>query len=43
MPRKTTNPKRIALLNRLDKCREDFERWYSRTKRAFGRMEKAKQ
>jgi len=43
MPRKARDPKRIALLDRPDKSREDFERWYARTKRAFGRMEKAKQ
>jgi hypothetical protein len=37
---KTRDPKRIALLDRLDKCREDFERWYARLKRAFTRLEK---
>jgi hypothetical protein len=40
MVRKTRDPKRIALLDRLDKCRADFERWYARLKRAFTRLEK---
>jgi hypothetical protein len=40
MPHKTKDPKRIALLDRLDKCRADFERGYGRLKRAFTRLEK---
>jgi hypothetical protein len=40
MPRKTQDPKCIALLDRLDRCRADFERWYGRLKRAFTRLEK---
>ncbi len=42
MRRKTADPKRIALLDRLDKFRAEFERNYSRMKRAFTRMEKAR-
>jgi hypothetical protein len=40
--RKTIDPRRIALLDRQDKLRADFERSYSRMKRAFHRMEKAR-
>jgi hypothetical protein len=40
--KKTTDPKVIALLDRLDRCRADFERNYARMKRAFNRMEKAR-
>ena len=42
VPRKTIDPKRLALLDRQDKLRADFERSYSRMKRAFTRMEKAR-
>jgi len=40
MHRKTRDPKRVALLDRLEKCRADFERYYTRLKRAFTRLEK---
>jgi hypothetical protein len=40
MPRKTQDPKRIAVLDRIDHCRADFEKWYARLKRAFNRLEK---
>jgi hypothetical protein len=40
--KKTADPKRVALLDRLDKLRADFERNYARMKRAFNRMEKAR-
>jgi hypothetical protein len=42
MPRKTIDPKRIALLDKADKARADFERWYARLKRAFNRMEQSR-
>jgi hypothetical protein len=40
--KKTADPKRVALLDRLDKLRADFERSYARMKRAFTRMEKCR-
>jgi hypothetical protein len=43
MPRKTTDPRRIALEDKADRARADFERWYVRCKRAFTAMEKARQ
>jgi hypothetical protein len=44
MPRtkKTADPRRLALLDKLDKARAGFERWYARLKRAFTAMEKCK-
>jgi hypothetical protein len=43
MPRKTIDPKRLALLDRQAKLRSDYERAYTRLKRAFTRMEKCRQ
>ena len=43
MPRKTTDPRRIALEDKADRARADFEPWYVRCKRAFTAMEKARQ
>jgi hypothetical protein len=42
MPRKTNDPRKVALNDRIEKCRADFERWYARAKRAFGKMEKVR-
>jgi hypothetical protein len=42
MPRKTIDPKRVALLDRQAKLRADYERAYTRMKRAFTRMEKCR-
>jgi hypothetical protein len=44
MPRttKTTDPARVALLDRIAKARAAFERAYARLKRAFNAMEKHK-
>jgi hypothetical protein len=39
---KTADPKRVALLDKMDKARLAFERAYSRMKRAFKAMEKAR-
>ncbi len=43
MSRKGIDPKRAALLERQAKLRADYERSYARMKRAFTRMEKARQ
>jgi hypothetical protein len=40
--RKTTDPKRLALLAKADKARADFEKWYRRLKRALTGCEKAR-
>jgi hypothetical protein len=40
--KKTSDPRRIALLDKQDKLRAEFERNYGRMKRAFRRMEKAR-
>jgi hypothetical protein len=40
--KKTPNPRRIALLDKQEKLRAEFERNYSRMRRAFNRMEKAR-
>jgi hypothetical protein len=39
MPRKTTEPRLIALKDRQDKARAAFERWYARMRRAVNAME----
>jgi hypothetical protein len=41
--RKTTDPRKVALLDKIHQARECFERYYSRMKRAFTRMEKERQ
>ena len=38
----TSDPRRIALLDKQEKPRVEFERNYSRMRRAFNRMEKAR-
>jgi hypothetical protein len=40
--KKTSDPRRIALLDKQEKLRAEFERNYSRMRRAFNRMEKAR-
>jgi hypothetical protein len=40
--KKTRDPRRIALLDKQDKLRAEFERNYDRLKRALRRMEKAR-
>jgi hypothetical protein len=40
--KKTSNPRKIALLDRQEKPRVEFERNYSRMRRAFNRMEKGR-
>ena len=40
--KKTIDPKRLAMFDRQEKLRADYERNYSRMKRAFTRMEKAR-
>jgi hypothetical protein len=42
MPRKTTDPRLIALLDKREKLRADCERHYSRMRRAFNRLEKSR-
>jgi hypothetical protein len=42
MPRKTNDPRKVALNDRIEKCRADFEKWYARARRAFTRMDKTK-
>jgi hypothetical protein len=42
MPRKTIDPRRPSLLDKQAKLRADYERNYSRMKRAFTRMEKCR-
>lgn len=41
MPRKTQDPKLIALMDQRDKAQQDFAKAYSRFRRATGRMHKA--
>jgi hypothetical protein len=43
MPRKTKDPKLLALLDKAHRARADYERWYARLKRAFNALEKARQ
>jgi hypothetical protein len=40
--KKTTDPKRLALLDKADKARADYEKWYARMRRAFNRCEKSR-
>lgn len=40
MPRKTTDPKLVALLDRREKAAAACERWYARLARAFRALEK---
>ncbi|HKI36886.1 MAG TPA: hypothetical protein VKA46_33850 [Gemmataceae bacterium] len=42
MPRKTSDPRLIALLDQLAKAQADCDRYYARLKRAFNRHEKAR-
>jgi len=42
MPRKKTDPLLIALMDQQQKVAGEFERWYTRCKRAFTRMDKIK-
>lgn len=42
MPRKTTDPRRIALLDKRAMLQAECERHYGRMKRAFNRLEKAR-
>jgi hypothetical protein len=42
VPKKTSDPKLIALKDEAAKAAADCERWYSRLKRAFNRLEKAR-
>jgi hypothetical protein len=39
VPRKTTDPRLIALEDEQDKARAAFERWYGRMRRAVNAME----
>jgi hypothetical protein len=43
MPRKTRDPRLIALLDKREKLQTDCERHYVRMKRAFNRLEKTRQ
>src|SRR5262249_46593567 len=43
MPRKTQDPRLVALLDKRAKLTADFERHYARLKRAFNRLEKTRQ
>lgn len=43
MPRKTQDPRRIALLDKREKLRADFDRAYARLRRSFRQMEKTRQ
>lgn len=43
MPRKTQDPRRIALLDKQEKLRRDFDRAYARMRRSFRQMEKTRQ
>jgi len=43
MPRKTKDPRLIALFDKRHKLRADCERHYGRMKRAFNRLEKTRQ
>jgi hypothetical protein len=40
MPRKTTDPKLIALKDRLDKAGQGCDRWWRRLRRAVNALEK---
>jgi hypothetical protein len=40
--RKTPDPRRVALLDKADRARADFERWYRRLRRALTGCEKAR-
>jgi hypothetical protein len=40
--KKTSDPRRIALLDKQARLQAEFERSYSRMRRAFHRMEKAR-
>jgi hypothetical protein len=40
--KKTSDPRKIALLDRQAKLQAEFERSYARMRRAFNRMEKAR-
>jgi hypothetical protein len=42
MRRKTSDPRKIALLDKQGRLQAEFERSYSRMRRAFKRMEKAR-
>jgi hypothetical protein len=42
MARKTADPRLIALNDDLLKAQREYQRWYSRLKRAFARLEKAR-
>ena len=42
MPRKTADPKLVALTDALDIERAACDRWYARLKRAFTALDKAK-
>jgi hypothetical protein len=37
-----SDPARAVLLDKLARARADFERWYSRVKRAFNQLVKAR-
>jgi hypothetical protein len=41
--KKTSDPALIALHEKASKARTDFERWYTKLKAAFNRMERARQ
>lgn len=41
--RRKPDPKLVALLEQRAKALAEGERWYARLKRAFGRVEKARQ
>jgi hypothetical protein len=43
MKKKKLTPHEAALLEKLNKARDKFERLYSRLKRVFGQLEKARQ
>jgi hypothetical protein len=40
MPRKTTDPRVIALKDKQEQARATFARWYARLRRAVAAMEK---
>ena len=42
MPRKTSDPQLIALMDQRAKAQAEFDRWYSRLKRAFTRLDTAR-
>ena len=43
MPRKTTDPRIIALKDKQDNARAAFERWYARMRRAVNALEVQRQ